>query len=144
MKLSIDYYYESREIHIPVRVEAGLIWTPPVAVPTGTWKLYWELDEDSGKYLQFCAPGVGKHDATAVPSLKLECKLEEIQPLSCPATVTNTVDHPNGCSLDISFKHHVHGLRFKHDPTIAVTPDPLGCGEPQPGVTEDSVLRPKA
>ena len=145
MKMSIDFDYQKHEIRIPVRVESGLIWTPPVAIPQGQWKLFWELDEGSGKALNFCYPGVQKHDHTLLPNLQWECKPEEIEPLRCPVTVDNAAGSPNGCALDIHFDYLLLGLRFKHDPTIAVTPDPLGGGrKPYPGVPADAVLPLKA
>jgi hypothetical protein len=144
MEMFIIYDYKNCEIHIPVRVESGLIWTPPVAIPQGQWRLLWELDEDSGKALKFCKPGVRKRDETLIPYLKWECKHKEIKDLCCPVTVHNSADQPNGCALDIHFDYYVLGLRFKHDPTIAVTPDPIIGDGSQSRVPAGAVLPLKA
>ncbi|HSS75757.1 MAG TPA: hypothetical protein VLV54_03345, partial [Thermoanaerobaculia bacterium] len=61
----------------------------------------------------------------SVPYFKLECCAEELEGNYCPALAKNAVDQPNGCPVDIWLERHDNGKRFSHDPTIAVTKDPL-------------------
>jgi hypothetical protein len=129
MTLSIDYDLEKREIHIPVRIDSQLnVLTLPVAVPAGQWTLCWDVDVESVKYANFVLPGVERQGSLA-PHLELECKYSELKGNCCRAAATNTVEHTNGCAVDLYFQGHDNGVRFSHDPTIAVTPDPLGGGK---------------
>ena len=127
MVMSIQYDYEKREIHIPVNVDSKLNFlTPPVAVPLGEWNLFWELDEESVKYVFFVLPGVEKRNPDDLPRVTLECQSQTLEPNCCPAKVKNGAKAPNGASLDLWFQSDENGKRFAHDPTIAVTLDPVG------------------
>ena len=135
MKMSVKYDYKKREIHVYVRIRKvkgqskPRISTPPVAIPSGEWKVCWELDEKSVKYARFNAPGVTKHSAGDLPFLELACQCEDIKPHLCPASVKNTTVKPEDAALgalDLFFQGNDNGEVFPHDPTIAVTLDPVG------------------
>jgi hypothetical protein len=134
--MSIQYDYDKREIRIPVRVykensedEELKVLTPPVAITPGNWDLYWVLDTESCGFASFDAPGVTKCNEGDVQHLKLSCMTKE-PGYNCWAKVHNSVTEANGCRVWLNFLPKGGGVGngkpFSHDPTIAVTLDPVG------------------
>jgi hypothetical protein len=140
-KVLVEYDLETREIHIPVYLyppEPGgtmpQVVTPPVAIPSGDWHLCWEIDEESMEWAIFHPRGVEKIDPTLTPRATLE--LLDALGSSCRVKVSNSVLVTNGFGVNMFFvPPDTNGEPFPpHDPTIAVTQDPLdppnrGCGD---------------
>jgi hypothetical protein len=137
MKLSVEYDLvsaEDRTIYVPVRVSPPtlgsgdpLVWTPPLALPKGTWKVIWQLDPESLQLAKFIFPGIEKHDPNSVPQLIVENNWIGTDHDHCAVTLTNQtneVEEPASCSMDF-YLEKPQGGTFTHDPTIAVTKDPL-------------------
>jgi hypothetical protein len=131
-KVLVEYDLENKEIHIPVYLyppapgETDLqIVTPPVAVPRGDWHLCWEIDEESLKLAIFHPQGVEKIDPSLTPRATLE--LLDALGSSCRARVSNPIPVMNSFRANMFLvPPDTNGDPFPpHDPTIAVTQDPL-------------------
>jgi hypothetical protein len=136
-QMCVRYDLGERKIYIPVYfyppVSTGVepeAVTPPVAVPWGEWHLCWEIDEDSMELAHFHPRGVEKVDPAMVPNASLE--VVEAAKGICLAKLTNGVSTTNGIAVNLFFlPPNENGQPFVHDPTIAVTKDPL---EPPPPI----------
>lgn len=125
MKMSVEYDLvsaEDRTIYVPVFVRSQ-VYTPPLAIPKGTWKVIWQLDPDSLQYAKFIYPGIEKQDSNSVPQLIIEDNWVGIDQDHCAARLINRAEEPDSCSMYLCLVGS-QGT-FKHDPTIAVTKDPL-------------------
>jgi len=132
MKVLVEYDLENKEIHIPVYLyppapgeEDLQIVTPPVAVPRGEWHLFWEIDEVSLELAGFHPNGVKKIDPFLTPRAPLD--LVDVSVSSCQARISNPVPVMNSFRANMFLVlPDSNGKPLPpHDPTIAVTQDPL-------------------
>jgi hypothetical protein len=123
--MSVLYDAAEQKIHISVFIDSQMnILTPPVAVPAGDWNLCWEIDEGSMDFANFHPRGVEKVDPDMVPMAELE--LLDASGGFCRAQLSNRVPHTNGFPVYLFFMPpNGNNKVFKHDPTIAVTKDPM-------------------
>lgn len=140
--MSIEYDYDKREIRIPVRVykessedKDFKVLTPPVAIPSGTWELLWMLDTESCGFARFDWPGV-KKCFDDVPNLVLEPLTGSLGVnYNFRVRASNTIKKEakgNVCQVTLNFLENGTDDEFGHDPTIAVTLDPVGGGHRRP------------
>jgi hypothetical protein len=129
MEVTVRYDMGKMEIYVPVYVEKPhdnsqlpQVCTPPLVIPQGTWTVIWQLAPS--EYAQFDNAGVTKHDPEDLANLDLTCEVSEDR-RTITATATNNVKAPNACGVDLHFLDPALNKSFTHDPTIAVTPDPL-------------------
>jgi len=129
MILTVEYNYETREIQIPVHVEKdGGVWTPPVAIPECSeqcWVLHWKLDDASKERVRFS--GFEEVDFDVPEPLDLE--LLDLEDVYCRLKATCKDTRKKFASLYLLFSPKGesinNGKEFRHDPTIAVTLDPV-------------------
>lgn len=152
MKMTVEYDYKNRVIQIPVYVEeGGRVLTPPVAIPgchpenppEAAWTLQWNIHPESPKQPQLL--GVRKKEflPPAAEWLKLEMK---VGGPDCQARVTSTADHASCACLELILPDDGNGKPIYHDPTIAVTLDPIDPtrGKPYAGSLPGGVLTPSS
>jgi hypothetical protein len=128
--LTITYDAEQRTITLDVVVDwtGGTIMAPPLAVPSGTWTVIWNLVGESGDF----NPLTGIFMHLGRPA---EIKIRDSHhkpPARWHCTIDHQVDKVNYVGytirLDSIAAATAHGAKrsLSHDPTIAVTPDPMG------------------
>lgn len=128
--LTISYDAEQRTITIDVIVDwtGGTILAPPLAIPSGAWTVIWNLVGESGDF----NPSNGILMHLGRPD---EIKISDSHH-NPPARWHCTIDHQVDKVIHMGYTIRLDsvgastapgaGRSLSHDPTIAVTPDPMG------------------
>lgn len=129
MEITVRYDAKDNKIYVPVYAgtpnsnsQTPPICTPPLVIPRGIWTVIWQLNPS--KYAQFGDKGVTKQNPEDVWNFDLTCSVSEDRWM-ITAIAINNAKVPNACRADIHFLDLILNKPFTHDPTIAVTPDPL-------------------
>ncbi|HEV8579293.1 MAG TPA: hypothetical protein VGX68_09440 [Thermoanaerobaculia bacterium] len=116
-------------VFLPEGAEDIVIETAPAAIPHGNWTFVWVLDvSTSGLIAEFADPGI---ILGSLPPLVRVLKAPSGTAETWTAQLRNEVQSANAFNYDIAVDWHllednvIRNVTI-HDPTIAVTTDPIG------------------